>query len=71
LRRNYATVKIPVELAAKLDVLVSNQGYHSRAEVVNDAIRRFIDERRRLEVAPVPERATAPQQQQSAPMIRT
>ena len=51
MRRNYATVKIPAELAAKLDALVSGQGYHSRAEVVNDAIRRFVDERARLDGA--------------------
>lgn len=49
LRRNYNTVKIPAELATKLDELVSDLGYHSRAEIVNDAIRRFIDERKRLD----------------------
>ena len=49
MRRNYTTIKIPSELAAKLDLLISEQGYHSRAEVVNDAIRRFIDERKRLD----------------------
>lgn len=49
MRKTYTTVKIPIELASKLDVLVSDQGYHSRAEVVNDAIRRFIDERTRLD----------------------
>ncbi len=49
MRKTYTTVKIPIELASKLDVLVSDQGYHSRAEVVNDAIRRFIEERMRLD----------------------
>lgn len=33
----------------KLDVLVSDLSYRSRAEVVNDAIRRFIDARRQLD----------------------
>ncbi len=49
LRGRYATVKIPYELAVKLDVLVSDLSYRSRAEVVNDAIRRFIDARRQLD----------------------
>ena len=49
MRGRYATVKIPYELAAKLDVLVSDLSYRSRAEVVNDAIRRFIDARRQLD----------------------
>ncbi len=49
----YVTVKIPAELAAKLDELEKELGYHSRAEIVNDAVRRFIDERRRLEAITV------------------
>jgi Arc/MetJ-type ribon-helix-helix transcriptional regulator len=49
LRANYTTVKIPQELAAELDEFVPNMGYRSRAEIVNDAIRRFIDERKRLD----------------------
>jgi len=49
MRSNYATVKIPQELADKLDEFVSDLGYRSRAEIVNDAIRRFIDERKRLD----------------------
>jgi metal-responsive CopG/Arc/MetJ family transcriptional regulator len=64
LRRDYTTVKIPAELAAKLDALISQQGYHSRAEVVNDAIRRFMDERRRLD-EPMLERAT------QVPLVRS
>jgi len=48
-RANYATVKIPQELAIALDEFVANMGYRSRAEIVNDAIRRFIDERKRLD----------------------
>ena len=45
MRGRYVTVKVPYELATKLDVLVSEQSYRSRAEIVNDAIRRFIDMR--------------------------
>jgi metal-responsive CopG/Arc/MetJ family transcriptional regulator len=48
LRAKYATVKIPLELAAKLDKFVADMGYRSRAEIVNDAIRRFIDDQKRL-----------------------
>jgi len=49
MRAKYATVKIPQELATKLDEFVADLGYRSRAEIVNDAIRRFIDERKRLD----------------------
>jgi len=49
MRAKYATVKIPQELASRLDEFVSDMGYRSRAEIVNDAIRRFIDERKRLD----------------------
>lgn len=55
MRAKYATVKIPSELAEKLDELVSDMGYRSRAEIVNDAIRRFIDERKRLKISPATE----------------
>ena len=48
LRSKYATVKIPSELAEKLDRFVPDMGYRSRAEIVNDAIRRFIDDKKRL-----------------------
>lgn len=41
-REKYATVKIPAELASKLDTCCRNWGYRSRAEMVDDAIRRFI-----------------------------
>jgi metal-responsive CopG/Arc/MetJ family transcriptional regulator len=43
MRSKYATVKIPIELARALDAISSEAGYRSRAEIVNDAIRRFID----------------------------
>jgi len=49
MRAKYATVKIPQDLATRLDEFVSDMGYRSRAEIVNDAIRRFIDERKRLD----------------------
>jgi len=49
MRAKYATVKIPQELASRLDEFVSDMGYRIRAEIVNDAIRRFIDERIRLD----------------------
>jgi len=49
MRSKYATVKIPQDLATRLDEFVSDMGYRSRAEIVNDAIRRFIDERKRLD----------------------
>jgi Arc/MetJ-type ribon-helix-helix transcriptional regulator len=49
LRERYTTVKIPYELAEKLDAFSADLGYRSRAEIVNDAVRRFIDERKRLD----------------------
>jgi len=49
MRAKYATVNIPQELASRLDEFVDDMGYRSRAEIVNDAIRRFIDERKRLD----------------------
>lgn len=51
MRASYATVKIPQALAEQLDEFVANMGYRSRAEIVNDAIRRFIDERKKLDAA--------------------
>jgi metal-responsive CopG/Arc/MetJ family transcriptional regulator len=63
LRAKYATVKIPLELAEKLDKFVADMGYRSRAEIVNDAIRRFIDEQKRLNSAtPVIEKTNQPLQ---------
>jgi metal-responsive CopG/Arc/MetJ family transcriptional regulator len=49
MRASYATVKIPQELAKTLDEFAADMGYRSRAEIVNDAIRRFIDERKKLD----------------------
>ena len=45
----FVTVKIPSELASKLDRLALDLSYRSRAEIVNDAVRRFIDARKRLD----------------------
>jgi metal-responsive CopG/Arc/MetJ family transcriptional regulator len=47
MRKEYTTVKVPTELAKILDGAVKNLGYTSRADVVNDAIRRFIESIRR------------------------
>ena len=68
MRANYATVKIPLELADKLDKIVSDMGYRSRAEIVNDAIRRFIDERKRLEGLVATEETTVESRQQRQEM---
>ncbi len=46
MRRKYASVKIPSELCDELDKLEGALGYSSRAGVVNDAIRRFIESKR-------------------------
>lgn len=43
MRKEYTTVKIPTELANLLEEVAKNLGYSSRAEIVNDAIRRFIE----------------------------
>jgi metal-responsive CopG/Arc/MetJ family transcriptional regulator len=43
MRKSYVTVKISNELAKKLDVIRKREVYHSRAEVVNDAIRRYVE----------------------------
>lgn len=45
MRKRYCTVKIPVELSDELDKLEGALGYTSRADIVNDAIRRFIESR--------------------------
>ncbi|MDG6997886.1 MAG: ribbon-helix-helix protein, CopG family [Nitrososphaerota archaeon] len=52
-RERYVTVKIPSELAEILDDLASEMGYRSRAEIVNDSIRRFIDDHRAGELAKI------------------
>ncbi len=50
-REKYVTVKIPSELADILDQLAGEMGYRSRAEIVDDSIRRFIDSHRSHEEA--------------------
>ncbi len=65
LRSTYVTVKIPAELASKLDdYVLSDLGYRSRAEIVNDAIRHFIDQRKSLDEAETRTYPQAEQQQQ-------
>ncbi len=43
MRNKYATVKIPIELVKTLDEICEQRGYRRGAEIVNDAIRRFLD----------------------------
>lgn len=46
MRRRYTSVNIPEGLTKELDKLAKVEAYRSRAEVVSDAIRRFLDERK-------------------------
>ncbi len=56
-RNRYVMVKIPLELATTLDELARSEAYRSRADIVNDAIRRFIETRRLFEEeSPAPRR---------------
>ena len=56
MRKEFTTVKIPSELARRLDEVAKDLGYTSRAEVVDDAIRRFIELKvRESEVRPIDE----------------
>jgi metal-responsive CopG/Arc/MetJ family transcriptional regulator len=43
---NYVTVRIPKELAGEIDKIIESGmlGYRSRAEMVNEAIRRRIEQ---------------------------
>jgi metal-responsive CopG/Arc/MetJ family transcriptional regulator len=43
---NYVTIKVPKALADEIDQLIEHgiMGYRSRAEMVNDAIRRRIEQ---------------------------
>jgi len=38
----YVIVKLPRELIKEIDLLVGKYGYRSRAEVVKEAVRRFL-----------------------------
>jgi metal-responsive CopG/Arc/MetJ family transcriptional regulator len=72
LRNEYITVKIPVELAEKLDRVARDLGYRSRAEIVNDAIRRFlvtkdVEELRAMNT-PIHENTGLPRKLQVAPI---
>jgi len=48
-RGKYATVKIPAELASKLDDSCEHWGYRSRAAMVDEAIRLFIGRMNQME----------------------
>lgn len=39
----YTTVRLPASLTNRADDLVGTRGYRSRAEIVTDALRRFLD----------------------------
>lgn len=54
--KSYASVSIPRSLIREIDNLIGLYGYTSRAEVVKEAIRRYLDEVRRL-VGPGDKRA--------------
>ena len=47
-QENYVTVKVPKTLANEIDQIIESGtlGYRSRAEMVNDAIRRRIEQLR-------------------------
>lgn len=49
MRAKYVNVSIPEELAKKVDefIVKSKVGYRSRAEVVIEALRRLIDDKKR------------------------
>jgi Arc/MetJ-type ribon-helix-helix transcriptional regulator len=46
IKDNYVTVRIPKELAGEIDRIIESGtlGYRSRAELVNEAIRRRIEQ---------------------------
>jgi len=48
---NYATVRLPKELVDQIDAFLQRQslGYTSRAELVKDAVRSFLEKMREAE----------------------
>ncbi|MEM1989386.1 MAG: ribbon-helix-helix domain-containing protein [Candidatus Bathyarchaeia archaeon] len=42
--RIYVSISIPKSLAEEIDRLIGEYGYTSRAEIVKDAIRRYLNE---------------------------
>ena len=48
-KTRYVTVNIPAELAVTLDRRLREMGHHSRAEMVDDAMRRFIESKTKIE----------------------
>ncbi len=63
MRKEYTTVKIPVELSYRLDGMAKELGYSSRAEIVNDAIRRFLESREENKIKESGRRAAVAVQQ--------
>jgi len=45
--QNYCTIRLPKSLIDEVDELVGKHGFTSRAEIVKEAIRRFLQERER------------------------
>ncbi|MDG6951584.1 MAG: CopG family transcriptional regulator [Nitrososphaerota archaeon] len=43
MKSGYVNVKVRRELASRLDDIASRLGYRNREEVVDDAVRRFMD----------------------------
>ncbi|MDG6917034.1 MAG: CopG family transcriptional regulator [Nitrososphaerota archaeon] len=43
MKSGYVNVKVRRELATRLDDIASKLGYRNREEVVDDAVRRFMD----------------------------
>ena len=41
---DYATIRIPKQLADEMDALIGNYGFTSRAEIAKEAIRRLLQE---------------------------
>jgi Arc/MetJ-type ribon-helix-helix transcriptional regulator len=46
----YSTVKLPNDLIAEVDTLVGTHGFKTRAEVVKEAIRKFLREYKKVDV---------------------
>jgi len=46
---NYVTVRIPIDLAKEVDALIGRKGYKTRAEIVKDALRNFLEKNPQLE----------------------
>lgn len=40
--RDYTTINLPIDVATKIDRILTEQGYSSRSEFVRDAIRQHL-----------------------------